>query len=562
MNLLSLPEEILRLILRAALRFDIPLPEDHKLLLADSFEDALFHWYSPTVSDNHPQCTPDMCCHTRRGARSGQSGICYRRDLGSARTCLDLLAVCHHLREVVLADSLFWGQALLLRPRLLPEALALASRSHEPSYEFVTRSGSCLCVLQYILRTMESVTRLDLSLPSSNWGNTASPASMIRDALLERCPRIQHVSLRFDWAHAYADARKKSILRLQELKTCSLLNATFALSGTRLVTLHMAAEESVFRWRHEDIYTVLRLCPNLATLSLQMVFESGGPVRVEDQSATHGTVSLPSLRYLHICDVLHTWQDICRVFDIPSSTHIHPDIIFAMGTSATYVPDHLRVHCGMAWDAASSLLPVPYVNAAALRIRADRSVGCRWPEYMSLSLGPTVAAACAFTNPVAHHSAISFTARNMAMSLRSVDNPWLHSLPTDVNLSQAVKVFLLSVQGPLSGVSVLVIQTEVPFSCPPKWIDVLTCSPSLEVLVVKGHTSYEHRDIVLLARALGYRLPGQNASFVCPFLHSVILPDVTDSVSSMLIPRLECNLLHRYQSLSRRVSWSSKLATM
>lgn len=74
------------------------------------------------------------------------------------RSALDLMAVCHRLRDIVEGDALFWGAALLLRPPSLHKALTRAMAVKEPKLAFTAHGGACLCVLHVLLNHMEFVT--------------------------------------------------------------------------------------------------------------------------------------------------------------------------------------------------------------------------------------------------------------------------------------------------------------------------------------------------------------------------------------------------------------------
>lgn len=197
---------------------------------------------------------------------------CYQDDLGPAHSALDLFYVCSRVHRVLSGDPLFWGQARMLRPSLIDAAMDHALSCDHPytRLSFAAQGGVCLCIQGWLLQNIEFVTRIDLALPSTNIDDVDSPSHMIRKELQEDPPHVPALDSRFDWGHAHADARQTTIL-LPAVTTCRLLHATFSVAGKALTLLFLAAEAQAFRWTRADVLAILRECPNLETVAMQMI---------------------------------------------------------------------------------------------------------------------------------------------------------------------------------------------------------------------------------------------------------------------------------------------------
>lgn len=93
---LTVSPEILREIGQYLLAIDLHDWTELSLLLPESFIGPINGWYRPETPAAHsvPACTPYGSCFTRCGARSHQTALCSRIDLGAPCHSLNLLAVC------------------------------------------------------------------------------------------------------------------------------------------------------------------------------------------------------------------------------------------------------------------------------------------------------------------------------------------------------------------------------------------------------------------------------------------------------------------------------------
>lgn len=437
---IKLPVEVLRAVARMLLDSDLPFVGARGLLLQDSYLERLRTWRSSHVQDI--PCTPLSCCDSPNGARSGQASTCFFCDAGPSRSAFDLVAVCRHLREVVLEDALFWGDALLLRPPQLPEAFDRARSIAEPRLSFVAQGGSCLHVLEFLLEGLHMTKRVELALPSTDMQSKHSPSKWIRDALCEGAPILEDVELRFDCAHAYEDAAKKTIILLPAIRCSRLLNPTFAIAGDHLTKLFMAAEQDSFRWVRADIFELLRLCPRLQVLCLQMVllqFDTLTPARRAAYRAA-GVVDLNDLRYFHISDKRLEWVIARSNIHTDLDCRMHPDILVSMRGDPSILAESCN-DCAQGPNLVAIGRLHPFM-ALRIKIHTCEPWASGWPEYLSLSFGVDVESAMSFRDPISMGSAGSFTVRNATLSLQPVD---LRSLvpPSDrLTLSTAMRGFL------------------------------------------------------------------------------------------------------------------------
>ncbi|KZV58858.1 hypothetical protein PENSPDRAFT_672772, partial [Peniophora sp. CONT] len=325
-------------------------------------------------------------------------------------------------------------------------ALKRALNVNEARLSFTAHGGVCLCVLKTMLQHMDITVRIDLALPSTDQIDHLSPAKLISDELKAGAPALQHVDLRFDWAHAHEDARKKSIILLPSVISVRLMNSTFAIAGPTVTALFLAAEEAAFRWLRMDIYNILRSCPNLVTLSLQMVLVDVDALTLPEQNTYRpaGTVVLNKLRYMHMSDTCREWLMMSANVTVPMACRVHADVILPMSGSVGYALTDLQSACQNSsmspsmWQIGSR----HHVMALRLRDTGTANTQWQWPEYMTLSFGDTVTQASTFRDPNSQGSAGSFTVRNAALSLTSVENPWMHIHNDGVRRHRAVDVFL------------------------------------------------------------------------------------------------------------------------
>lgn len=573
-SLLRLPVEILRRIARYLVLGDLPAPASRGLPFEDSYVEALRRWRQ-TVSISPLACIPRRSCSSRRGARSGQTRTCYVQDIGPPHCALDLTAVCHYLREIVHADALFWGDALLVHPPFLPRAIARAMCAHVPRLAFTAHGGACLCVLDLLLKHMECVTRIDMALPSTNRSDTCSPSMMIFQELRNGAPVLEHVDLRFDWAHAHADASKKTIILLPAILTSSLLNATFAIGGNTLVSLYVAAEEHVFRWMRADIYRVLRLCPNLRTLSLQMVLLDFQALTLDEQLRypNAGSVALPHLDYLHISDTHLEWMELSRSLTIPSSCRVHADVTLPMSTRIGYSVAEFERACHVSL-VNSELRDIGVrQSSVALRVRDTGTANAewQWPEYMTVSFGDNPSSAVAFREPRRPGSGGSFTVRNSALSQTSSESPWLHLKHDGVRTQRTLEIFIRGCRElGLRHVQSLVVDAALPFVCPERWDMLLAEFPDIKTICIRGLTTLKSPHLMDLARALGspfaptITLTGSLLApttlvFPCRQLRQIVIPDLVDELRQASISLLNVSLRPRLSEAAYAclIAWKS-----
>lgn len=553
-----LPIEIILLIAHYLLDDDVPPVGARGLLLEDSYIRVLRAWRDPGVVSPEP-CTPPRCCHTRRGARSGQTVICFKDDFGPARSALDLLSVCRNVRRILLADALFWGQALLLRPSLLDDTIDRALKIPVPRLSFTAHGGICLCALSWLIHNIEFVIRIDVALPSTNIDGDDSPSHMISTELSKGAPNLQAVDLRFDWAHAHDDAAHKTIICLPSVQTSRLLNATFAIASVMLTSLHMSAEEVAFRWRRLDIYRLLRACPNIdsdvLSVEQQMVYPDAG------------IAVLPRLDYFLISDTLTEWQYASASIQFSTDARVHADVILPMSRLPGYSTGEFQLHCDAAMTSRNLRNIGLTYKTMAVRMRralSHHESKCRWPEYMSLSFGETVPSAMAFRDSVHQKSAGSFTVRNAALSLTHVDTPWVHMSSGGVPYGVALDVMMRGSSNlGIRYVETFVLDATHPFLCPERWRELITHLPAVRRIVMYGPTLFSSPKISELARALGQGFfvvdvdedQEMDEAYPCPNLVSIQLPDASNGFHHAAISLLNGILNSRYKVLRRRISW-------
>lgn len=567
LNLLGLPLEILRLIARCALTNDLPGIGSRGLLFQDSYMDVVRSWRS-LEDAAPPECTPELSCHSRRSARSGQAVICAKDDMGPARSALDLMYVCKALNKVLLHDALFWGEALLIRPSAFKVAVKRASSGVEGArLSFTAHGGACLCVLDVLLRQFDYITRIDLALPSTTADNDTSPSHLICQELKLGAPFLEAVDLRFDWAHEHADARQKEIVVLTAVHTSRLMNATFAIASTALTSLYMAAEEPVFRWYRCDVYTILRACPNLQNVALQMITvdcdELPFPQRLEYPDA--GVVNLPLLSYMHISDKLVEWTYASQCMVIPASARVHADVILPMSRLVAYTMQDLQEDCEASMT-NSNLRDIGLrFPVMALRQRPSTSAAgtpYKWPEYVSLSFGDKEESAMAFRDPITAASAGSFSVRNAALSLTSVETPWIHAPNGPLTrLTTTDTMFKACSKLGIRHVSTFIVDASPPFSCPQNWRELLSHLPRLRILVLYGVQSFLEPVVLDLAKALGTQYIVLDDSVGSPpvvfpseSLQLVRLPHAKDPHAAVNV--LNARLKERYKCAGLQIFWT------
>ncbi|VDC02224.1 unnamed protein product [Peniophora sp. CBMAI 1063] len=546
-TLITLPVEILRSIAHLLLRSDLPAVSARGHLLEESYVDVLRDWVYPNPLPL-TACTPSLPCLTRRGARSGQTRVCYRGDRGPTRSAFDLLYVCRHLRRTLSEDTLFWAEGLLLHPYRLNDALQFALAAEQPRLSFVGHGGACICVLEQLVPRLSITKRLDLALPSTDLLDR-SPSRRIQEELIRGAPLLEHVDLRFDWAHAREDAVKKTIVLLPKILTVRLMNSTFVLGGDMLTSLYIACEETAFRWPRVDIYKLLRFCRNLVILSLQMCFVDVEelPHVTQSQYPDAGFVVLSKLRYLHLSDRPLEWSQASSAFDLPPACHVHADVILPMSDSRDYSIDAMRLDIERAIDNSRIFNIGFYHRIMVLRLQDTGTLNhaWQWPEYMTVAFGDTAEDALSFRDPHASSASGSFGVRNSAFSLLSVETPWMHIRNDGIRLQRVLDNFLRACRDlGLRYVETLVLdisRMQTPIN---SWQSMLIELPNVRRITVLGPTSFRARPVTELAVALGTRQEtiDDGGHYLCPLLQSIYVPNACDAVPQEMIGRLDISL--------------------
>ncbi|KZV69449.1 hypothetical protein PENSPDRAFT_686424 [Peniophora sp. CONT] len=538
----DLPAEILRHVARILLAGDLQAVAGRRLLLQDSYLSLVRGWRGIPLGTD--LCTPYACCDSYKGARSGQTALCFQNDLGPYRSSLDFTAVCRSIRRLILEDALFWGDALLLNPPLLPLALRRATSIPQPRLAFVGQGGYCLCVLAKIRQNWKDIVRIVVALPSTDEVAQNATSRLIEKDLSEGAPLLQELELRFDWAYARDETTKKSLIRLPALQTCSLLNATFAIHGDNMKTLLLAAEDAAYRWARADIYDVLRRCPRLEVVSLQMVLLDFNslPAAQRKKYRNAGRVHLPDLRYLHISDKHLEWMYAESHLTTGPQCRKHLDIIMSMRGDPALLE---RAVTTCVWGMAR------YESCMAMRLAIDgNDTGFdAWPEYLSVSFGDDVESAMAFRDPVHGASHGSVTVRNVTFSLDPNEPVPFMKPPRDHLYPESLlRAFLPACKGlGVNHIHTFIVDASPAYYMIRRWQDILPHLWNVRRIIIYGIQSFHSPVLMDVAGALVSKTADASIDplgLPCRYLHTIHIPDACDDVPQAAISRLNAALLH------------------
>ncbi|VDC01210.1 unnamed protein product [Peniophora sp. CBMAI 1063] len=356
-------------------------------------------------------------CTSVHGRLSGQTKFCYRECPPHRKsTILALLAICRRLRADLIGLQPLWSKIALMFPQFLPDCLNWAGNGLEYPYRLESIGGVCSCVFAMLLPRVRRATHLRIALPlKRSYGR--HPSQQVFDVFRSvPTPQIEHLEMRYD--PFYDDTSEIAVdefdsIGLPSIKKFVGMNNPHIAYGPRLTVLRIAFETRDIAPPAHWIARVLIHSSLLEEVSLQMALGNG---HLPDSM---GSIPLPRLRYLLLCDQFEHWHPLRNKMSLPKDVSFHADVVvpssyhhhailgsFAERTARDCLP----------WFTSGKFVILDYCEVR----REPHSPTFNWPEYLRMTFAETEIDVWTERDPdrLSQRCSLSFRFRGPALATR------------------------------------------------------------------------------------------------------------------------------------------------